>query len=222
MELPLDHRQVVEDVGVVEFEVVQDQRPRPVVHELGALVEKGGVVLVRLDDEKRGLAKAGRAPEVPRHAADQEAGRQAGILEYPGQQARRAGLAVGPRDPQHPAVAKQVLREPLGPGRVGQALIQGVLHLGVAPGHRVADDHEIRRRPQVIGVVPLQQFDPGARELVAHRRVDIGVRAADPAPLRLGELGQPPHEGAAYAEYVYVHHAAPWNSCCTRPFTSRE
>ena len=51
MELPFDRGEVGEDVRVVELEVVEDRRARPVVHELRALVEERRVVLVGLDDE---------------------------------------------------------------------------------------------------------------------------------------------------------------------------
>ena len=59
MELALDRRQVVEDVGVVELEVVEDRGARPVVDELAALVEEGGVVLVGLDHERRAWRRRG-------------------------------------------------------------------------------------------------------------------------------------------------------------------
>jgi hypothetical protein len=52
VELPLDGGQVVEDVGVVELQVVQDGRARAVVDELAALVEEGGVVFVGFDHER--------------------------------------------------------------------------------------------------------------------------------------------------------------------------
>ena len=65
VELPLDRRQVVEDVGVVELQVVQDRRARPVVDELAALVEEGGVVFVGLDHERR-RAAAPCCPGAPR------------------------------------------------------------------------------------------------------------------------------------------------------------
>ncbi|MNC91112.1 hypothetical protein D3C83_73080 [compost metagenome] len=52
MELALDGREVVEDVGVVELQVVQDRGARAVVDELAALVEEGGVVFVGFDDER--------------------------------------------------------------------------------------------------------------------------------------------------------------------------
>jgi hypothetical protein len=59
VELALDHREVVEDVRVVELQVVEHQGARAVVDELGALVEEGGVVLVRLHHEEgRGPSRA--------------------------------------------------------------------------------------------------------------------------------------------------------------------
>jgi hypothetical protein len=47
--------QVVEDVGVVELQVVQDGRARAVVDELAALVEEGGVVFVGFDHKERAV-----------------------------------------------------------------------------------------------------------------------------------------------------------------------
>jgi hypothetical protein len=55
MELALDGRQVIEDVGVVELQIVQNGRARTVVDELAALVEKGRVVFVGFDDEERAV-----------------------------------------------------------------------------------------------------------------------------------------------------------------------
>ncbi len=52
VELAFDGGQVGKDIGVVEFEVVHHGDRRAVVHELGALVEKGRIVLVRLDHER--------------------------------------------------------------------------------------------------------------------------------------------------------------------------
>ena len=53
MKLALDGCQIGIDVGVVEFEIVQNRRAWPVVHELGTLVEERRVVFVRLDDKER-------------------------------------------------------------------------------------------------------------------------------------------------------------------------
>lgn len=56
VELGLYRAQVGEDVGVVEFQIVQHGGTRAIMHEFGAFVEKGGVVFVGFDDEKRRFA----------------------------------------------------------------------------------------------------------------------------------------------------------------------
>ncbi len=85
MELAFDRGEVVEDVGVVELQVVQDCGARSVVHELAALVEEGGVVLVGLDHEVSPGAQSCRDAEIHWHAADQETRLQAGLRQHPGQ-----------------------------------------------------------------------------------------------------------------------------------------
>ncbi|MNS80825.1 hypothetical protein D3C72_1145220 [compost metagenome] len=56
VELPLDRRQIREDVSVIELKVIEDRCARTVVDEFRALVEEGAVVLVGLDHEKRRTA----------------------------------------------------------------------------------------------------------------------------------------------------------------------
>ena len=63
---------VAEDVGVIELHRRQERDARPVVQELGSLVEEGGVVLVPLDDELATRPQPPGLPEVERHAADQK------------------------------------------------------------------------------------------------------------------------------------------------------
>ena len=52
VKLPLDRCKIVKDVGVIELQVVQHGRAGPVVHELAALVEEGGVVFVGFNHEQ--------------------------------------------------------------------------------------------------------------------------------------------------------------------------
>ena len=206
VELALDRRQVVEDVGVVELEVVEDRRARPVVDELAALVEERGVVFVGLDDERRAaLAEVCRDAEVERHAADQEAGRAAGLLEDPGEHRRRPGLAVRSRDREDVAAGEDLLGEPLRPARVGDVGVEDRFDQRVAARERVADDIEIGRELELLGVVAFDQLDAERLELIAHRRVDVGVAAGHPVPGVAGERGEPAHERAADAEDVQVH-----------------
>ena len=51
VELALDGGEVVKDISVVEFQVVQYRGAGAVVHELAAFVEEGGVVFVGFNDE---------------------------------------------------------------------------------------------------------------------------------------------------------------------------
>jgi hypothetical protein len=49
------------------------------------------------------------------------------------------------------------------------------------------------------------QFDAGLAQLVAHRRVNVGVAAGDSVAGSDGQLGDAAHEGAADAENMNVH-----------------
>ena len=72
LECSLDGIEIGINIGVVEFDVREDQRVRKVVQKLGALVEEGGVVLVAFDDEGARGAQLKAGAEVFCHAADEE------------------------------------------------------------------------------------------------------------------------------------------------------
>ena len=59
MKLSLNGRQIRKNVRMVVFEIVDDQRLRPIVDKLGASIEIRGVVLVRFDHKRRGFRRAG-------------------------------------------------------------------------------------------------------------------------------------------------------------------
>ena len=117
----LDGGQVGEDVGVVELQVVQDRGARPVVHELAALVEEGGVVLVGFDDEGAVPRWPSRA-ETPKFSGTpptRKPGLQAGRFQHPGQHRGGGGLAVRAGHGQHMAALQHVLGQPLRAAGVG-------------------------------------------------------------------------------------------------------
>ena len=68
-----DRVEVGVNIGVVELDVVDDQRVRAVVQELRSLVEERGVVLIALDDELRPVAELEVLIEVERNAAHNHA-----------------------------------------------------------------------------------------------------------------------------------------------------
>ncbi len=182
VELFLDGFQIVEDIGVVELQVIHDQRARAVMHELGALVEERAVIFVGLDHEERAAAETGRYVEVARHAADDEAGLVAAGLEDPGRHAGGGGFAVGAGNRQYPAIAQHGVVQPLRAGNVRDATFQHRLHARVAARHGVADDHQIRRRIQLGRIITLNKIDPLVLQQRAHRRIDVGVRTGDVMP----------------------------------------
>jgi hypothetical protein len=65
MELAFDGLEVVEDIGVVELEIVQDGGARPVVDEFAAFVEERRVVFVGFNDEDRATGRLCALLRVP-------------------------------------------------------------------------------------------------------------------------------------------------------------
>jgi hypothetical protein len=191
---------------VVEFQVVENQRARAVVDELGALVEEGGVVLVRFHHEERRAAQSRRLAEIGRNPADQKARLQPGVFQNPGQQAAGGGLAVSAGHRQNVPAAQHVIGQPCRAGGVGYFAVEQGFDQRPAPAHHVADHHRIRPEfGELFGVVAFPQGDTGLGQLGAHRRIDVGVAAGNGMAGRAGEQGDAGHEGAADTENVNVH-----------------
>ena len=102
MELPLDSRNIREDVSMIELKIVQDRGFGAIVDKLGALVEKCRVVFVGLDHEKRGIREPRRYGKIAGHATDQEPRFEPGPFQHPGQHRRGSRLAMRSRYSEHP------------------------------------------------------------------------------------------------------------------------
>ena len=83
MELPLDGLDVFKDIGVIKFQIIQDQGMGAVMDELGALVEKGAVVLVCFDYKKVAVAQTRRHGKVPGNTANQVSRFKPGLIQDP-------------------------------------------------------------------------------------------------------------------------------------------
>jgi hypothetical protein len=164
------------DVGVVVLHVVDDGDVGHVVDELGPLVEKRCVVFVAFDHEVRPFAEAITSIEIDRHAADEEAGVDAGVMEDERQEARRRGLAVCPRHDQRRASANEGLGDERRQARVTQPAIEHGFHLGIPAREGVADHDEIDVRGQVGLRVRRPHRDAEGFELGGHWRIDVLVR----------------------------------------------
>ena len=57
MELPKNCVHIRIDIGVVVFEIIENERARPVVNKLRPLIEKRGVIFIRLDNKIFGIAE---------------------------------------------------------------------------------------------------------------------------------------------------------------------
>ena len=144
-ERPLHRGEVGKNIGVIEFDVVEDDGIGAVVDEFAALVEERGVVFVALDEEVFPLPHPRAAGEIVGDAADQEARRQARRFHDPGEQRGCGRLAVRARDHDGVTIAKETVMHQLGQRTDVEAFVERALDFRVAALHRVADHNEIGR-----------------------------------------------------------------------------
>ncbi len=204
MKLPKNRVDVRKNVGVIVFDVVDDQGARPVVHELRPLVEERRVVLVRLDDKVLRRPEPRRDTEVARHTADEKARLESRVLEDPRQHARGRRLAVRAGHRQHPTIAQYVFGKPRRPGIVRTPGIEERFDDRLAARQRVADDHMVHAAFHRC-VVALHERDAKLTELRAHRWVDVLIGAGHVVPGFLRDGGDSSHECAADTENVNAH-----------------
>ncbi|CCK08537.1 hypothetical protein BN128_2572 [Cronobacter sakazakii 696] len=155
VELFLNGFQIVKDIRVIEFEVVEHQRARRVVDKLGAFIKERAVIFVGFNHKERAVTKARGDVEIARHAADDKARLVAAGFQDPGSHARRRGFAVGAGHRHDPAVAQHEIVQPLRAGHIRNALLQHRLDARIAAGHGVTNHHQIRTRFELRGVIAL-------------------------------------------------------------------
>ena len=103
---------------------------------------------------------------------------------------------------------EKVIADGLGQRAVPDLPVQHFLELGVAAGDRVADDDKIQVGADVLRLESLEGRDLLFRQEVAHRRVDVLVRAADVEALALEHRSQRRHGRAAHANQVDPLHSS--------------
>src|SRR5437660_7776486 len=120
LERSFDRFEIIENIRMVEFEIVEDGNFREVMEELAALVEERSIVFVSFNNKPLGIGESGALPEIVRHAADEEAGIESIVFEYPGQQRSGGGLAMGAGDDNGALSPNEKFFEQLGQGTVMQ------------------------------------------------------------------------------------------------------
>lgn len=213
MKLALDGRKIVKNVSVIELQVVQHGGAWPVMHELAALVKKGGVVFIGLDDEGPALAQAGRDTEVEGYTADQKAGFKTCRLQNPTGHGGGGGFSVGAGNGDHMAALQHMLGQPLRSAGVRQACVKDGLHqrklrraiTELRAADHVAHDKHVRLERHLIGFKTLDQINAQGAQLVTHGRVDAGIATGDFVARFACQCRKAAHEGATDAKNVNVH-----------------
>ena len=174
------HRvEIVEDVRVVEFQIVDDGDLRLVMDELAALVEKRGVVFVALDDEPFAVREPCALRKIVRDAADEIARVQAVVLEHPRQQRGRGGFAVRAGDDERAFAPDEKLRQQRRQRAIAQLVVEHIFRLRVAAGNGVADDDEVRLVLEVLLCVTVHHGNFLSGEERRHRLIDILIGTGD-------------------------------------------
>ena len=109
-----NRRQIVVDVGMIEFDVVDDRDFRQVVHKLRTFVEISGVVFVAFDDEVVAVGHSKTDAEVLRDAADQKGRIESALIHHPRRDARRRRFAVRAGDDQRAPAANKFFLDDFG------------------------------------------------------------------------------------------------------------
>src|SRR5579859_4132960 len=163
--LSLDRCQIIEDVGMIELQIIQNCGLWAVMHEFGALVEESRVVLVRLNDEKLAAGVAGGHREIHRNAANQESGRPARAFQDPGEHRRHSGLAVRTGDREDVPPGENVFRQPLRTRNVTPSSVEDRLHQRIAARDDVPYHPQVRFQLELLFAEPLDQLDAEGLEL---------------------------------------------------------
>ena len=211
VKLFFNRREVLKNIGVVEFQIVQNRRARAVMHEFTAFIEKSRIVFIGFNDE--GLvgthrAQSRRHTKIQRHTTDQKPRLQTRVFQNPRQHGGGGGFAVRSGYRQHMATAQHVFRQPLRAAGVGQSGIQNRFHQRIfrrsirqpCPRHHIANHKHIGRRRQLLKLfraITFDQFDAQSAKLIAHRRINARIAPRDGMPRFPRQRRQSAHERAA-------------------------
>ena len=163
--------------------------------------------------EEGAVGEARRDAEVLRHAADQEPRCRAPRARGSTRASTWSSSCRASRRPRAPTCRRARSRRATAAptctaGRASRiASISGLPRVTTLPTTNTSAP--FATRVELRGVVPLGQRDAERLELVAHRRVDVGVAAGHPVPGGLRDRRDAAHERAADAEDVQMHGVSP-------------
>src|SRR5690606_16281949 len=109
--------------------------------------------------------------EIAGHSADQKPRIEPGMLEDPGENARRSRLAMRAGNCKNPSACEHMTREPFGPGRIGNPAFKQRLHERIAAAHHITDDDDIRSQRELPWIVAFDELDSHRGALSGHRPI---------------------------------------------------
>ena len=83
------------DVGVVEFNIIENDEFGKIVEELASFIGEGGVVLVSFENPEGAAAVVTSAGEIEGNPADEPAGMEVCLFEKEGEHGGGGGFTVG-------------------------------------------------------------------------------------------------------------------------------
>src|SRR5205823_10704812 len=101
--------EVLVNVRMIEFDIVDDGDLREVMHELRAFIEVSRVVLVAFDDEVIAVGDAKADAEVLHYAAHKKRRIQSRLVDYPRGQTGRRRLSVRAGDDQRSPSSNELI-----------------------------------------------------------------------------------------------------------------
>ncbi len=107
---------------------------------------------------------------------------------------------------------------------MADAPLENRLELGVAARNGIADDHEIERFIDLLGLVTLEHRNVFRRQKVAHRRIHVLVGSANLVTAMLEQRRKGRHRRAADANQMDAHHSTTASSITSAgrgPVTTR-
>ncbi len=137
------------------------------------------------------------AAEIDRYPADEKSGIEPRASQHPGSQRRRGRLSVRARDHQRLARADQKSAQRLRERDVGDILLEHRLRFRIAARYGVADDDQIRSGRDMLGAEARKDIDADVRQVRAHGRINILIRARHPVAAGLKQAGERRHADAA-------------------------
>src|SRR4029453_5889521 len=126
-------REILENVGVVELDVVDHEQLREVVDELRALVEKGAVIFVALDHEMPRVVKERALAKIARQTANDITRLQFAHGQHPSQERACSRLSVRAGDNEIVPPAQEKFLQNLREREVVELPVQNGFDLWIAP-----------------------------------------------------------------------------------------